>query len=93
MTVSEVRANLPALLDRVDGGEEITITRHGIPAAVLVHPAMLRIRRVPAIVRDAERVHDLLETARGAPFPTTGAVNEARAEELIREIRAGRDRE
>jgi prevent-host-death family protein len=92
MTVSEARANLPALLDRVDCGEEIIITRHGAPAAVLVHPDMLRVRRVPAIIKDAERVHDLLEAARGAPFPTTGAVSEARAEELIQEIRAGRDR-
>ncbi|MBV8841756.1 MAG: type II toxin-antitoxin system prevent-host-death family antitoxin [Bryobacterales bacterium] len=32
----EAKAHLSALLDRVAKGERITITRHGIPAAVLV---------------------------------------------------------
>ena len=38
LTVSEARAALPQLLDRVSAGEEVTITRHGRPAAVLVRP-------------------------------------------------------
>jgi prevent-host-death family protein len=32
----EAKTHLAALLDRVAQGERITITRHGIPAAVLV---------------------------------------------------------
>lgn len=32
----EAKTHLAALLDRVARGEKITITRHGIPAAVLV---------------------------------------------------------
>ncbi len=32
----EAKTHLSALLDRVAKGEKITITRHGIPAAVLV---------------------------------------------------------
>jgi prevent-host-death family protein len=32
----EAKTHLPALLDRVAGGEEITITRHGVPVAMLV---------------------------------------------------------
>jgi prevent-host-death family protein len=31
----EAKTHLPALLDRVAKGEEITITRHGVPIAVL----------------------------------------------------------
>jgi len=31
----EAKTHLSSLLDRVSKGEEITITRHGIPAAVL----------------------------------------------------------
>jgi prevent-host-death family protein len=31
----DAKTNLSALLDRVAKGEKITITRHGIPAAVL----------------------------------------------------------
>ncbi len=38
MTVGsyEAKTHLPALLDRVVKGEEITITRHGVPIARLV---------------------------------------------------------
>ena len=32
----EAKTHLAALLDRVAKGERITITRHGVPAAVLV---------------------------------------------------------
>jgi prevent-host-death family protein len=45
ITVSEARAALPELLSRVQDGEEITITRHGRPVAVLVRPDALRSRR------------------------------------------------
>ena len=38
MTVSEARAALPEVLTRVAQGEEITITRHGSPVAVVVRP-------------------------------------------------------
>ena len=38
MTMTEARAALPRLLDRVAAGEEITITRYGKPAAVIVRP-------------------------------------------------------
>lgn len=32
----EAKTHLPALLDRVSQGEQITITRHGVPVAILV---------------------------------------------------------
>lgn len=32
----EAKTHLSALLDRVANGERITITRHGVPAALLV---------------------------------------------------------
>ena len=32
----DAKAHLSALLDRVARGERITITRHGVPAAILV---------------------------------------------------------
>ena len=32
----EAKTHLPALLDRVAHGEQITITRHGVPVAMLV---------------------------------------------------------
>ena len=91
MSVSEARAALPDLLSRVEGGEEVTITRHGRPVAVLVRPDALRVRRARAALDGAEAIHQLLAAA-GSVIPPDGAgLTEARAEELIAEIRTGRD--
>lgn len=38
VTISEARAALPEVLDRVAEGEEVTITRHGRPVAVVMRP-------------------------------------------------------
>lgn len=35
----EAKTRLPQLLDRVAKGERITITKHGVPVAMLVPPA------------------------------------------------------
>jgi prevent-host-death family protein len=89
MTVSEARAALPELLNRVEGGEEVTITRHGQPVAVLVRPDALRSRRASAVLNGAARIHDLL--AEAAIAPLQAGLTAERAEEQVREIRAGRD--
>jgi prevent-host-death family protein len=90
ITASEARAALPDLLSRVEGGEEVTITRHGRPVAVLVRPDALRSRRAQASLDGAEKIHQLLAGAQAAPPEGTG-LTEARADELIAEIRTGRD--
>jgi prevent-host-death family protein len=91
MTVSEARAALPELLSRVEGGEEITITRHGRPAAVLVRPDALRSRRADAALEEAGRIHELLTQVAAEPLPEGPGLTSQRAEELIAAIRAGRD--
>ena len=91
MSVSEARAALPDLLSRVEGGEEVTITRHGRPVAVLVRPDALRSRRARAALDGAEAIHQLLAAAAPAAPGKGAGLTEARAEELIAEIRAGRD--
>ena len=91
LTASEARTVLPELLTRVEGGEEVTITRHGKPVAVLVRPDALRSRRAHAVLADAERIHELLAGATAAPVPEGAGLTAQRAEELICEIRAGRD--
>jgi prevent-host-death family protein len=91
MTVSEARAALPDLLSRVEGGDEVTITRHGQPVAVLVRPDALRSRRARAALDGAEAVHQLLAAAAAGAPPEDPGLTEARAEELIAQIRAGRD--
>ena len=55
MSASEARAALPELLNRVEDGEEVIITRHGRPVAVLVRPDSLRARRAESALEDAAR--------------------------------------
>lgn len=91
MTVTEARAALPELLTRVAEGEEITITRHGQPAALLVRPDTLAVRRADAALRKAEQLHDLIEEAGRGPLPEGGGLTAERAEELVAAIRSDRD--
>jgi prevent-host-death family protein len=90
LTVSETRARLPEILDRIERGEEITITRHGRPAAVLLRPDTVRVRRAESTMDRAREIGRLLEEARQQPLgePTMSV---ERAEELVAEIRANRD--
>ena len=52
----EAKTHLPALLNRVANGEQITITRHGVPVAVLVSPD-----QVPKTLPKEEAVRALME--------------------------------
>jgi prevent-host-death family protein len=91
MTASEARAALPELLNRVEGGEEVMITRHGRTVAVVVRPDALRARRAGTALANAERVHELLATARATALPRSAGLTPERAAELIAEIRTGRE--
>jgi antitoxin (DNA-binding transcriptional repressor) of toxin-antitoxin stability system len=91
MTVSEARAALPEVLDRVTEGEEITITRHGRPVAVVVRPDILWSRRARGALDDADRIHELIAEAAATALPEGPGLTAQRAQELIGEIRAGRD--
>ena len=63
MSVTEARASLPAVLDRVVEGDEITITRNGRPVAVMIRPDRLRHRRAAPIFEEAERLRERVEAA------------------------------
>jgi antitoxin (DNA-binding transcriptional repressor) of toxin-antitoxin stability system len=90
MSASEARAALPHLLDRVEAGEEVVVTRHGRQVAVIVRPDALRVRRAGEALDAAAGVRDRLERARRAPLPKKG-LTEQRAESHVAEIRASRD--
>ena len=47
----EAKTHLPALLDRVAQGEQITITRHGVPVAMLVPPTASRKTEIQATIQ------------------------------------------
>lgn len=91
VSVSEARATLPQLLDRVLAGDEVTITRHGHAVAVVVRPDVLRSRRAEQAFAGAAVIHETLERARHLPLPPGGSVTADYADELVAEIRAGRD--
>jgi antitoxin (DNA-binding transcriptional repressor) of toxin-antitoxin stability system len=90
LTVSEARASLPELLTRVEAGEEVTITRHGRPVAVLVRPDVLR-PRAQVVIDEAVGLHKELMAAADDELSVAPGLTPEWAEELISEIRAGRD--
>jgi prevent-host-death family protein len=52
--VYEAKTQLPRLLNRVSRGERITITRHGVPVAVIVPPEARTKRRVADVVAELQ---------------------------------------
>jgi prevent-host-death family protein len=91
LTVSEARASLPALLDRVEAGEEVTITRHGKPVAVLLAPQALRARSRSRAFELAAQLRQDLEGARDQPIETVKGLSPERADEIVAQLRADRD--
>jgi antitoxin (DNA-binding transcriptional repressor) of toxin-antitoxin stability system len=92
MTVSEARAALPEILNRVAEGEEITITRHGRAVAVIVRPDIMWSRsRAEDVLAEADRLEDVLRAAGERELHAGPGISESYAEELIAAIRADRD--
>ncbi|SHJ79834.1 prevent-host-death family protein [Tessaracoccus bendigoensis DSM 12906] len=90
--MSAARQTLPEQLDRVEAGEEVSITRHGRVVAVLVRPDVLQARRASKAWDEAGRIASLLDSARSQPLQTP-AISPERAEELVdavRDERSGR---
>ena len=90
ITVSEARATLPQILERVRAGEEVTLTRHGEPVAVVVRPDVLRARRAEVAIAAAAVVREVLEQGRASSLGEGPGIDEAKAEELLAEIRTAR---
>jgi prevent-host-death family protein len=93
-TASEARAKLPEIIDLVIDGHEVSITRHGKPVVMVVSPQMLRVRRPAALeaIRRGQELGRRIDEARKRPLSAPTMSTEY-AEELVAEIRAGRDRD
>jgi prevent-host-death family protein len=52
----EAKTHLSRLLDEVAKGEEITITKHGVPVAVLVPPPGARRRSVDEVIEEIKEL-------------------------------------
>lgn len=90
MTASQARSALPELLDRVLAGEEITITRHGKPVAVVVRPDTVRTRRADRALADAERLREMLRWGASVGLDPAPPLTAKRADELVADVRASR---
>ena len=54
----EAKTHLSALLDAVEAGETITITRHGKPVAQLMPPAEGRVNRNREVLENLKRTRE-----------------------------------
>ena len=93
MSATQARAALPEILDRVAAGDEVTITRHGQPVAVVVRVDALRVRRADQARAAAQRLGQLLDRLGEVPLDDAAAspISARRAEELVAELRASRE--
>jgi prevent-host-death family protein len=84
--VSEARATLPDIVDRVQAGEEVTLTRHGVPVAVLVSPTALRSRRATTAFQLASELGRLMDDARQRPLADATTIDTATVERWVAEL-------
>lgn len=75
MSLAETKAHLSAVVDSVEAGEEVVITRHGRPVARIVAESPTRSSD-PAVV-----LADLRAFVLGQPIQTGNTVEEMRAED------------
>jgi prevent-host-death family protein len=90
ISVSEARATLSKIIDRVESGDEIVLTRRGRRVAVIVSPDVLRHARTAQALEAARRLRRQLEEDRRQPLSERG-LSLGSTEALIAEIREGRD--
>ena len=89
MTVTAARSALPQLIDRVQADEAVTLTRHGLPVAVLVRPDYLARRRASSMWADVDCISERLLQVRGEPIRV--GLSDKQADRLVKEIRMERD--
>ncbi len=92
LSITEARAQLPEVVNRVIAGEEITLTRHGQPVVVMLRPDAVRTRTaaVQAMIERSKEIGRMIDDARGRPL-SPPVMSAERADELVAQIRADRD--
>lgn len=88
ISASTARQTLPAQLDRVEAGDEVSISRHGRVVAVLVSPDRLRSHRAADAWSEADALHTRILRSRSRPLDPT--IDVARADALARGVGADR---
>jgi antitoxin (DNA-binding transcriptional repressor) of toxin-antitoxin stability system len=88
-TMSEARARLAQLLDEVERGVDVVITRHGRPAARLVYPRPSNPHAAD-LMHAVDRLMTEFDQPRERELPPVGEGGPT-ADELIAALRADRD--
>jgi prevent-host-death family protein len=88
LSLTDARAQLPQLLDRVAAGESFTITRHGAEVAVLTgHDEWVKTKTHDVILQ-ARALGARIDEARGKPIDWSGpAADPADIEATVAELR------
>ena len=90
ISVSELRANLRMVLERVKRGEEVQLTQNGEVVAAVLHPDKLRWRAKTPNTLAAERLLGELD-APLEPLPEP-SLSQAEGDARVAEVREARDR-
>lgn len=91
MTVAEARSAFSEVIERVAAGEEVTLTHHGRPVAVVRRPDADRRHRLRNALDGTDRLDDMITDARRRPLADAGTMSPERGQELISGIRTGRE--
>jgi prevent-host-death family protein len=88
LSLTDARAQLPQLLDRVAAGESFAITRHGAPIAALVGHDKWMKTKTHDVILQARDLRRRIEAARGNPIDWSGpAADPADTDSIIEELR------
>ncbi|MDR0960690.1 MAG: type II toxin-antitoxin system prevent-host-death family antitoxin [Propionibacteriaceae bacterium] len=88
VTFTELRANLASVLDRVQAGEDMTISRNGMPVADLTSHRKATPRTAVLYAMN-EKLEQMMEEAKNLPLEIKPGFHDAEAR--VAELRAERD--
>lgn len=88
--VSQARSELPKILGMIQDGEEVTLTRHGRPVAVIVRPDTLRVRRTREVDAIARELAESMISAASIPIDDAPLVDAVSGNDLLRTLAENR---
>jgi prevent-host-death family protein len=91
LSLTDTRAQLPQLLDRVAAGETFTVTRHGTPVAVIVGQAEWMKTKTQDVIVQAQELRRRLDAASDISLDVSGEpTGSLDVDEWIADLRAGK---
>ena len=89
--VTELRANLRDVIERVKRGEEVIVTQNDEPVAALLHPSKVRLRARTPHTEAADALLDRLAEARRTQPDRGEGLHPEQVENRLDELRSERD--